>query len=287
MAKVFIALPVMGGYYPQMTESMFRLLQENPGGHTLVPKVFYNESLISRARCKLAKAFLDSDCDYLLSIDADIQFPADAIDRLIKADKDIVSAPYPVKSTPTRWAVGFGEETPAYVEGVMQVRYVSTGFMLVKRRVIEALSTPDLRFYDPEEDNHYYALYQPYLHEREPGRPLYLSEDYAFCQRATDRGFAIHCDFDLHLVHWGMNGYEMLAVNGKLPSHPMMPVAHELQEMTETAAGLWEQTASAGTPQAEYAALMQNMMSSFAEVSEMLKQVAIAQAPEPAPEEPS
>lgn len=283
MARIFIALPVVGGYYPQMINSMFKLLMQNPGGHTFVPFPMSNESLISRARSRLASFFLDSDCDYLLSIDADIEFPSDAVDRLICHDKDIIAAPYPVKSTPTRWAVGFNADPPAYLEGVVPVRYVSTGFSLVKRHVIEALSTPDLKFYEVNDSRSYHAIYLPMLHESDTGVRLYLSEDYAFCQRAKDAGFEIFCDFDIRLRHWGMNPYEMLEINGKLPSHPMKPFAHELQEMVATAASLSEQAPAASTPQEEYAQLMQNMMASFADVSDMLKNIATATAP---PQEP-
>lgn len=279
MARVFIALPVAGGFYPQMISSMFKLLIENPGGHTFVPFTMGNESLISRARSRLASFFLDTDCDYLLSIDADIEFPSDAVDRLIRHDKDIIAAPYPVKSTPTRWAVGFNADTPAFLEGVVPVRYVSTGFSLVKRHVIEALSTPDLKFYEANDSRSYHALYMPMLHETEDGTRLYLSEDYAFCQRAKDAGFEICCDFDIRLRHWGMNPYEMLEIDGKLPSHPMKPFAHELQDMVAMAASLTEQVPAASTPQEEYAQLMQNMMSSFSEVSDMLKDLAKVTAP--------
>ena len=275
MARIFVALPVSGGYYPEMISSMFKLFLENPGGHTFVPHPMSDESLISRARSKLASFFLDTDCDFLLSIDADMEFPVDAVDRLVRHDKDIVAAPYPVKTTPTRWAVAFNGAAPTYVEGLLPVRYVSTGFSLVKRRVVEALCTPDLRYYEAEEARHHYAIYLPLLHESETGSRLYLSEDYAFCQRAKDKGYEIFCDFDIRLRHWGKNPYEMLEINGKLPSHPVMPFVSELQDMVTMTESLSQPNPAASLPQ-NYAQMMQTMMDSFAEVGNMLKNLATA-----------
>ena len=59
-----------------------------------------NESLITRARNTMVSMFLD-DQDYigthLLFIDADIGFVPQNIERLIRADKDIVCGIYPRK----------------------------------------------------------------------------------------------------------------------------------------------------------------------------------------------
>lgn len=284
MARIFVGMPVIGGYYPQMVTSLLRLLQENPGGHQFVFKTYFNESMISRARSKLATEFLESDCDYLLFVDADLDFPADAVDRLVKHDRDIVAAPYAVKNIPTRWALGFLEDQPAYVAGLMKVRNVPAGFTLVKRRVFEALVSPELTFHEEGDEKSYYAFYLPYLVERENGRRAFLSEDFAFCQRASDKGFEVHCDFDVRLNHWGTYRYHMPEIDGKLPSHPMMPVVGEFGAMTSTVAGLMEQP-GAGADQ-DYAALLQNMMSSFQEVGTMLQDLVTGKEP-PQPSEPS
>ncbi|MBU6428984.1 MAG: hypothetical protein KGR26_08240, partial [Cyanobacteria bacterium REEB65] len=142
MAKIHIGLPVMGGCYPLMVNSLFRLIRQNQGGHDFDLTVLWNESLVPRARNSLAMDFLATDAEYLLFVDADIEFQADAVDRLVRRGCDIVAAPYVVK-TPLRqhWAVGFFEEEapPAYVAGLMEVRWVSGGFTLIRRQVFEKL----------------------------------------------------------------------------------------------------------------------------------------------------
>lgn len=276
MARIFVGMPVIGGYYPQMVSSLLRLMQENPGGHQFVFKPYFNESMISRARSKLATEFLASDCDFLLFIDADLDFPADAVDRLVKRDRDIVAAPYSVKNLPAKWALAF-EEQPTYVEGLLKVRNVPSGFTLIKRGVFEALVSPELTFQEEGDDTSYHAFYLPYLFDGENGRRVFLSEDFAFCQRARDKGFEIHCDFDVRLNHWGTYRYHMPEIDGKLPSHPMTPAVSEFGTMTATVAGLMEQP-GAGADQ-DYAALLQNMMSSFQEVGSMLQDLVTGKEP--------
>lgn len=283
MARIFVGLPVIGGYYPQMVSSLLRLMQENPGGHQFVFKTYFNESMISRARSKLATEFLASDCDFLLFIDADLDFPTDAVDRLIQHDRDIVAAPYSVKNVPTRWALAF-EEQPTYVEGLLKVRSVPAGFTLIKRRVFETLVSPELTFQEEGDAASYYAFYLPFLYDREDGRRAFLSEDFAFCQRARDKGFEIYCDFDIRLNHWGTYRYHMPEIDGKLPSHPMTPAVSEFGAMTSTVAGLMEQP-GVGADQ-DYAALLQNMMSSFQEVGSMLQDLVTGKEP-PKPSDPS
>ncbi len=281
MARIFVGMPVIGGYYPQMVSSLLRLMQENPGNHQFVFKTYFNESMISRARSKLATEFLASDCDYLLFIDADLEFPADAVDRLIRHDRDFVAAPYSIKNLPARWALAFGDEQPTYVEGLLKVRTVPAGFTLVKRGVFEALVSPELTFQEEGDDTSYYAFYLPFLHESENGRRVFLSEDFAFCQRVRDKGFEIYCDFDVRLSHWGTYRYQVAEVDGKLPSHPMLPAVSEFGSMTATVAGLMEQP-GVGADQ-DYAALLQNMMSSFSEVGSMLQDL-VAGKEQPAAE---
>jgi hypothetical protein len=225
MARIMVGLPVTGGYYPQMMASVIALLQENFGAVGAMGDLdlrfvtLANEALISRGRNSIATKFLESDCEYLLSIDSDIEFPASAVERLVAHDKDVIAAPYTIKGTPRLWTVRFIEGMmPPFLEGVLPVRYVSGGFVLVKRRVFEALADDAPRYFNKGQWHR--NFYQPYVHEVIPGEPEYLPEDWAFCQRARDKGFEVFCDFDIELTHWGMNGYTMPTVDGRLPSHP-------------------------------------------------------------------
>lgn len=69
-----------------------RLIEKNhdsPGSHR---RGQYNLSRLAELRNLLLKAFLESDCDYLFSLDSDILIPSASLTQLLRHDCDIVSA---------------------------------------------------------------------------------------------------------------------------------------------------------------------------------------------------
>ncbi len=189
-----------------------------------------NDALITRSRNTLVSTFLNnSDATHLLFIDADISFEPHDIIRLLMADRDIIGAMYPIKALDWDSAaklMPFGRETveqaamhyvgtPLDVDEVewdgdlVTASYVGTGMMLVKRLVVETLIAryPHLKYsaihayprVTPSLDTQY-ALFECMI---EPLTGLYLSEDYAFCQRWRDIGGKIWLDTSARLTHTG------------------------------------------------------------------------------------
>ena len=62
---------------------------------------YVGDSLISRARCISMANFLETDSEYLLTLDDDIELPADGITKLIDDDKDYVGGIYRLKGNMT------------------------------------------------------------------------------------------------------------------------------------------------------------------------------------------
>jgi hypothetical protein len=174
---------------------------------TLSPRV--GESLICRARQNSLIAFMDTDCDYLLTIDDDVETPEHAIVKLIQDNKDIVGGFYRLKQDDRAVTAVRIPGKPDFPEILKKklltpAVYVSTGMMLVKRRVIEAMTAayPSLHYTQNRTGKPAWALYQPYIHHDE-----YLSEDWAFCQRAKDVGFEVWADGAVRCGHWGLIKY--------------------------------------------------------------------------------
>lgn len=184
-------------------------LREAKISSTLAPRV--GESLICRARQNDIVKFRESKADFLFSVDDDIQLPDDAILKLIEADKDIVAGFYRLKDqSKAQTAIRLDKHGPACGEilkaGITAPAiYVSAGCMLVKRCVIEAM----IKYYSALEytrnltQDAAWALYMPYINGKE-----YLSEDWAFCQRAIDAGFEIWCHGGVRCGHWGKIKYD-------------------------------------------------------------------------------
>jgi hypothetical protein len=142
-----VATPMYGGmctghYLNGILSLTARMRQVN------VP-VYYgymmNESLITRARNELARIFIEKGQDYLMFIDADIQFTGQDVATLMAADKDIICGIYPKKEVDwdrVNQAAKDGEENlqdfaGAYVMNfntdrllLRQIRTVSSRFVM-------------------------------------------------------------------------------------------------------------------------------------------------------------
>lgn len=147
-------------------------------------------TLIFDQREKLAQEALKDGADYILWIDADMRFPKNTIERLIRHDKPIVGVnattrSIPVKATAKNLHIDFEKEENHWLQvssknktGLEQVTSIGCGVMLVKREVFEKTPRPWFWF------------------EVIPGDKL-LGEDVYFCVKAHDAGFDTWIDHDL------------------------------------------------------------------------------------------
>jgi hypothetical protein len=161
------------------------------------------DSLVSRARNTLTASFLASDCTHLLFIDTDLIFSGEQIARLLDHQVPIVGGFYPKKQDgPLAWVCNAHPHFPPPDEatGLQSLRYIGTGFLLVERsvftRMIEA--HPQIAYTADQTARPEHDLWPVGVHD---GR--YLSEDWAFCQRALDLGIPVLGDTRVILKHIG------------------------------------------------------------------------------------
>jgi hypothetical protein len=192
-----------------------------------------NESLITRARNDLAFSFLQSPATHLMFIDADINFnPADIL-KLLYHDKDIVTGAYPTKiidwenmskaktngieelqQKAIKYASGFSNKKDQ--DGLMEVSYGATGFMLIKREVIMKMIKhyPEIQYMPEVYDNKNeeglpkHALFDTMIYNGK-----YLSEDYTFCHRWQQMGGKIYLDPSIVLDHVGTYTFKGSTIN--------------------------------------------------------------------------
>lgn len=193
-----------------------------------------NESLITRARNELARVFLESGHDYLMFIDADIGFDANAVAMLLAGDRDIACGIYPkkevnwdsVKKAAREGKNDLHDHAGAFVfnmvgsgdvetdpEGFIEVRHGGTGFMLIKRGVFEHLApyVPTYRvssFQDPETGEYAKPLTHEFFATSIDDSGALLSEDYHFCELWRKHGGKIHAHPFIRLTHTGTYTYD-------------------------------------------------------------------------------
>jgi hypothetical protein len=232
--KLVVATPCFGGQVTSIyASSIFALQRAVHGMANIELKVLLRDgdALITRARANLAAMFLDDpDATHFLFIDADIGFKPEQVFRLIECGADVVAGCYPIKRVnwdKAKRAIEAGRtDVPAasldyvleiedpdrivVVNGFTRVRYAGTGFLMIRRHVLETMCRhPDyasLQFF--REHSHdtlvasqnRFALFECMI---DPATGTYLSEDFAFCKRWTDIGGEIWADIQSSLDHVG------------------------------------------------------------------------------------
>jgi hypothetical protein len=163
----------------------------------------------------LTHQFMQSGCSHLFFWDDDVAAPAGALRRLLSYDRDIIVAPYPKKVAPglpptKTWPYALTDGIPDDF-GLLQCDMVATGFLLIKREVIEVLYAEHAgrTFYHEPFQSDVIDLFPTGLIDGFPknakGKPMWWGEDYAFSVFATRAGFKIWLDPVIKLLHAGRN----------------------------------------------------------------------------------
>jgi hypothetical protein len=195
------------------------------------------DSLINRARNNLVAKFMaNPQFTHLIFLDVDLAFRPEDIVKLLWHDKEIVTGSYPIKDInwdkvvenvnkgvsaeelakkSTRFVVNpvkAGNNTIETDNGAIAVHDAGTGFMCIKRSVIEKLieAYPELKFKDDTgsmkgaELDYTYAFFNSYVDD--DGR--FVSEDYGFCRYWQKLEGKVWVDPAIEIQHLGRFNYE-------------------------------------------------------------------------------
>jgi hypothetical protein len=168
-------------------------------------------SVVSRARNLLVSDFLASPCDSLLFIDSDMSVNPDDILRLFALNqmRDIVGGVGCARKFPATYYSKMDKDADGNVVmdamGLVRAESLGTGFMCIRRNVIEALvaAHPEWEYYDASADRKLHSVFD---FKSTPAG--YIGEDYLFCERAREIGFTVWIDPTIKLGHFGIHEYD-------------------------------------------------------------------------------
>lgn len=212
--KVYIGSAYGRYLEPDHIQSLMRLLR--------YPVMFaptWNDAAISRARSKTATHFLtETDYDVHVSIDSDIVFDPESVLQIAQQAHDLgglVAGLYVTRAggklcRPTSIfeadrPIEFGSDpTP------VPIKWAATGFLATPRKVFERLAR-DLPLCHRSESWKFYPFYGEYAvpSERDPDDTIWLSEDYALCDRARKAGFTVYLNPAVRLLHLGQYPFRL------------------------------------------------------------------------------
>lgn len=188
---MFFGLPKYN-YRENETETSLQAILETRRNWTIPENGYYEvigRSAISRVRNDVCAAFLKTDCEYLFFMDSDQTWiprskdEVNPIDRLISHSVDIISPAMTCRQLPLRVMYLWKHKSDLNLwdkKDIFEVDYTGSGFMLIKRKVIEA-------FYSKN-------LFAPFMPMFCPLEKVETSDDVAFCRRAKNLGFKIWVD---------------------------------------------------------------------------------------------
>lgn len=196
--RITVGIPCMGSIHAETVGSMISLVKTYPDYD--LQFIIYANSLVYEARNQIFAEALNSGSDYLLFIDSDIIFPADALKRLIDLQKGCATGIYWRRSENAHLPVIYSELKPrglfnhepkgttftGQIEGSERVAGCGMGFCLIRKDVLQKISK---RFISP---------FEPYRG---------LGEDLAFCYRLKKIKEPIYA-LNVGLKHIGTKYYE-------------------------------------------------------------------------------
>lgn len=207
-----------------------------------------NDSLVTRARNNLiAKAMSNLKMTHIMFIDNDITWNPIDILKLLVSEKDVIGGIYPKKQyhwerlantgTVDNWLetknkselsnmiddalliqhklldynLNHLDNTIRIEKNLIKVKHIATGFMMIKREVIEKMSyslqetkyTDNVNFLLAGEQKYAYALFDCAVVDGQ-----YYSEDWLFCHRWMKLGGNNWADISINLNHIGIEDYK-------------------------------------------------------------------------------
>lgn len=200
----FIAIPAYDGISAPFVSSLHSSQCELP--HRLDMEIFSGNCHVDDGRNRLVRDFLETDCEQLVFLDVDVSWSPADLKKLIEYDRDIVAGvyprradeqPFPVKPLPgERWSDELG---------LVEVAGVPTGFLKIKRRVLEALS--NIATHHRSSDDAPGRSTIPIIFERALDGMSRVGGDIEFCRKARAAGFRVYVDPMMVLGHQGTKHY--------------------------------------------------------------------------------
>ena len=208
--SVFIACPSGDGKFFHNTVSSLvnlasHLTQE---GWDFSFAVLPGNSLIDQARNLLLKSFLDSKCEDLLWIDADVGFDSGEVIKLIERPEKVVGGVYPSK-TPTEGYPVKVIEPHNWNGDLIEAWYLPGGMTRIKRSVILDMIE---RYGEDLECVYTFGGNEiPVYHMYRTGQSEnggYCGEDVSFSNALRTTGYKLWLDPNMNLTHAGLKVWE-------------------------------------------------------------------------------
>lgn len=231
---------------PRTASSIYASIACNPTTEGVIWQPLWNDALIARSRSLLATDFLETDADVMVIVDDDIVWNPVDFWKLVEGAREsrsIYCGPFVTRSATAHLASRMLPNTPVEIINTpqrrpMEIEYAATGFVAIHRDVFERLLEGEFRDADGVHRIHkatkgggrpFYPFFAPFTLLDCTGEYHYLSEDWAFCERARQLGFKVWMDQSIILEHMGW--YPFTVADLARPDSPLPSTGSDIVEI--------------------------------------------------------
>jgi len=202
-AKVFIAIPTYGDIKACCVSSLWAAQTAIQAANIAADFFILSGNChVDDARNLCVREFLEGDCEQLVFIDSDVGFDAVDLIKLIRHDRDVVGGTYPLKQKNEEFPVRLiGEKAIGTPDGLLEANGIPTGFMKIKRHVLEKLAEKAQKHNSRKDDPGRTKI--PIIFERLFRNETRWSGDYGFCLKWREMGGQIFVDPEFTFDHAG------------------------------------------------------------------------------------
>ena len=223
--NIELALFTYGGIHPQTFDAvMDEIVFAHANKHALSYSRISEDALISRSRSRVASRFLRNNPKdaVLFMLDHDIAFsPGGVVETCRKAASThgIVGGMYSCRTFGKGHTSRLAKAQDSWTEGadeLLPAEYIGGGFMAIPWKVLDKIvAAKRVKLCTMGGSEVFYDFFRPITVPTEPPyvQPTdawaheYLSEDWAFCRRATAAEAPLHVYAKPVLRHYGDHGY--------------------------------------------------------------------------------
>ncbi len=171
--------------------------------------VYAGDALLSRNRSIACSHFVENDWSpYMIFLDDDIIFENRHLERIhqdLTEGYDIVGGCYAVRDGTQLASYGWD----GLMDGkVKEVEYLATGFMGISRKALMKIRDDlKLPLLNPNDWAKCWPFFECGRKTDRKGDPIYISEDWDFCEKAREAGIKTYLDTSVQLGHLGLKKY--------------------------------------------------------------------------------
>ena len=189
---------------------------------------------VDDSRNSIVHTFINSDCTDLVFLDADVSWRKEDLVTLCQFDLDLVGGVYPYKREGVEGMPYRSLDGAEIKDGILEVEGLPTGFMRIRRNVIETLMESSKTYSNMQKD----VTGIPLLFERTLDGDIRLGGDLNFCRKWREAGGKLHAFTEAHLGHSVKTViYDSLGAFARRESHQTVGfVADRVRQGIETEA---------------------------------------------------